>query len=384
MTMKSDSRARGALPRVVQIGKYYPPHVGGIETHLKLLCESIRDKFDVRALVASGTRYGGESIVDGVAVTRAATIVTIGGSPVCPSMISTLKTLEPDIIHVHLPNPAAELTVMAARTRAAIVATWHSDVVRQRRLARMFAPIEQRFLARCAAIIATSANYIDSSELLCSLERRPVVIPYGIDASEYAAVPDAAGAAIKSRYRAPILLAVGRLVYYKGFEYAIRAMAKIDATLLIVGDGPLRAALEAAARAAGVSDRVVFIGEMQPAEIIPYYHACEVFVLPSIARSEAFGIVQLEAMACGKPVVNTRLDSGVPFASIDGVTGLTVEPRNVEALATAINVLLADDAMRRRFGEAGRARVEAEFSVAAMARRMTELYASIIARGVPR
>jgi len=155
-------------------------------------------------------------------------------------------------------------------------------------------------------------------------------------------------------------------------------MANIDATLMIIGDGPLRASLEARARESKVADRVVFVGELQPPETVPYYHACEVFALPSIARSEAFGIVQLEAMACGKPVVNTRLASGVPFASLDTVSGLTVEPCDSRALAAAINRILADPEMRRTMGEAGRARVEREFNVTAMMDRIAAIYRELL------
>src|SRR5260370_20833403 len=122
-------------------------------------------------------------------------------------------------------------------------------------------------------------------------------------------------------------------------------MTRIDATLLLVGDGPLRHSLERAARDLGVASKVELLGEMQPREIVPYYHASDIFVLPSIARSEAFGIVQLEAMACGKPVVNTNLASGVPFASLDGVTGITVEPADADAAAGAINRLLRDPSL---------------------------------------
>src|SRR6185503_13936130 len=120
----------------------------------------------------------------------------------------------------------------------------------------------------------------------------------------------------------------------KGFEYLVQAMEKVDGRLLIIGDGPLRESLMQQAKARGILDRVVFLGEIS--DISPYYHAADVFALASVARSEAFGIVQLEAMACGKPVVNTNLDSGVPFVSLHGETGLTVPPQDPDALAFAL------------------------------------------------
>jgi rhamnosyl/mannosyltransferase len=130
----------------------------------------------------------------------------------------------------------------------------------------------------------------------------------------------------------------------------------------------------------GVASRIEFLGEMQPREVVPYYHAADLFVLPSIARSEAFGIVQLEAMACGKPVVNTDLASGVPFASRDGVTGLTVEPANADALAIAVNRLFADPQLRIKYGEAARRRVQSEFTIDVMVQRIRDLYEAVLDR----
>jgi rhamnosyl/mannosyltransferase len=174
------------------------------------------------------------------------------------------------------------------------------------------------------------------------------------------------------------VLGVGRLIYYKGFDYLVRAMAHVDSNLLIVGDGPLRARLEEVARALGIHERVFFAGEIQNDAIAPYYHAADVFVLSSVARSEAFGIVQLEAMAAARPVVNTRIDSGVPFVSIDGVTGITVPPREPEALAAAITRLLDNPELRARYGAAATRRVREEFSLEAMASRTLDLYHDIL------
>ena len=158
----------------------------------------------------------------------------------------------------------------------------------------------------------------------------------------------------------------------------MRALKKVDAHLLIIGEGPLRGALEDEAERAGVSRRVAFLGHVE--DVVPYYHAADVFALSSVARSEAFGIVQLEAMACGKPVVNTALDSGVTFVSVDGVTGLTVPPADADALATALDRLLKDASLRERYGRAARLRVEREFDLEAMGRRTLQLYEEIMRR----
>jgi glycosyltransferase involved in cell wall biosynthesis len=364
--------------RVVQIGKYYPPHVGGIETHLQTLCNGLKESHDVQVFVAGDRRRDEDAIVDGVTVHRLGIQFKIAGAPVCPTMPWKIRCVGADIVHIHLPNPAGMLAILASGYRGPLVATWHSDVVRQRRLAKMFEPIQRRFLANCSALIATSPNYLESSPDLYRRSKRTAVIPYGIAVEEFRDLPAAAVAAIRRERSWPLLLAVGRLVYYKGFEYLIRAMTQIDATLLLVGDGPLRHSLMSVASELGVASRIEFLGEMQPREIIPYYHAADLFVLPSIARSEAFGIVQLEAMACGKPVVNTSLDSGVPYASLDGVTGITVEPGSADALASAINRLLGDASLRTALGEAARRRVQSEFTIDTMVQRIRDLYEAML------
>jgi len=171
------------------------------------------------------------------------------------------------------------------------------------------------------------------------------------------------------------------MVYYKGFEYLIRAMASVNGHLLLVGEGPLQAKLERQAFEAGVRDRITFLGRVSQDEVIGYYHAADVFVMPSIARSEAFGIAQLEAMACGKPVVNTRLLSGVPFVSLDGVTGTTVTPADAGELASAINRLLDDPGLREKYGAAAAQRARTEFSIETMVDRTLQLYREVIANG---
>jgi len=251
-------------------------------------------------------------------------------------------------------------------------------VIRQQRLLALYAPLVTKLLTRADVVIATSPNYRESSDVLQRFAGKTTVVPYGIDLEmfRHTAALSARAREIRSRFgNRPLLVAVGRLVYYKGFEFAIRALPQVpDAQLLVIGDGPLRAPLEQLARELGVGDRVHLLGEMQNHETPAYYFASDLYLLPSIARSEAFGIVQIEAMACGLPVINTELPSGVPFVSRHGESGLTVPPSDADALARAIRELLAAPETRMNMGVAGRARAEREFSKQALATRMLALY----------
>jgi rhamnosyl/mannosyltransferase len=233
----------------------------------------------------------------------------------------------------------------------------------------------RHFLDRADAIISATPNYLNTSSVLSRYRGRCEVIPYGIPIG-IAPVDAGLASEIRETYGPRLLVSVGRLVYYKGFEWLIEAMRSVRGHLLIIGNGPLRAALEERIRTAGVSDRVTILSDV--ADVTPYYQAADVFVLASVARSEAFGIVQIEAMACGKPIVNTDLDSGVPFVSRNGESGLTVPPRDSDALAEAVNTLLDDETLRASFGRTGRARVEQEFSKEVMVGRTMELYRSLL------
>jgi glycosyltransferase involved in cell wall biosynthesis len=314
-------------------------------------------------------------------VTRVPRHFSVAGASICLGMVWQIRKSRPDIVHLHLPNPSGVLALLASGYRGRVVVTWHSDVIRQLRLAKIFHPIQRILLRNCAAIVSTSPNYIESSEELSRMNGRCRVIPYGIDSTEFQNSDPAEVASLREKFGPRILLTVGRLVYYKGVENAVRAMTKIGVNLLIIGDGPLKPNLQQQARELGVADRVFFLGEMQNHQIVPYYHACDVFILPSIARSEAFGIVQLEAMACGRPVVNTRLASGVPFVSIDGEAGITVPPGSPDAIAVAVNRLLDDSALRTAYGRAAMRRVQTEFSLDMMVRRI-DIYDEVGARAI--
>jgi len=359
--------------KVLHVGKFYPPHMGGMETHLADLCSELRHAVNLKVVVAGDPDRKIE-IADGIHVTRLQVAATFASTPFCRGMIDEIRTSNADVVHVHWPNPAAVLAFLASGNRGSLVVTYHSDILRHRLLGSLFEPILHRFLSRSEAILVTSQLYLDSSPVLRKHRDRCHVVPLGIRVSEFASCDPQLIAKIRRQHGERILLAVGRHVYYKGFRYLIEAMSSIDAKLLIIGGGPLQDELKELAVRNGVGDKITFLGNVPDA--IPYYHACDLFILPSIARTEAFGLVQLEAMAAGKPVINTMLDSGVPSVSLHQVTGLTVPPKDSNALAGAVNRLLSDHDLRSRFGEAARARAYACFDAKSMASRTLDIYAS--------
>ncbi len=373
LSTSSAKRGRARPLQVLHVGKFYPPHMGGIETHLQTLCGELRKTLDVRVTVANESRAWSNELLDGVPVTRVPTHWTLASAPICPGMISQIRGSEADIVHIHLPNPMAVIAYLASGHRGHLVASYHSDTVRQKFLGAAFEPLLHAALRRSSAIIASSSEYQRSSPVLRKYQDRCHVIPYGIAVEQSQHADPAAVAAIRQQYGERLVVSVGRLVYYKGFEYLIQAMPQVRGNLLIIGEGPLRGKLQDLAASLGLSKRVHFAGNIA-GELTSYYHAADVFALASIARSEAFGIVQIEAMAAGTPVVNTSLESGVPFVSLHAKTGLTVPPADPGALADALNCLLDQPELRRSLGDAARERARREFSVETMTGRMLALY----------
>jgi glycosyltransferase involved in cell wall biosynthesis len=350
-----------------------------MESHLQALCTELKRRVNVEVVVSNEGRRTIEEIVDGIKVTRVGTLFNLAAAPVCPETVRVIRESKADLVHIHLPHPTAILAYLASGHRGRLVFTYHSDIIRQKVLSKLFWPILSYALNRADAIIVASPNYLESSHVLQEFKSRCRVIPFGIPLKGFDQVSSTEVANICEQFGPRIVLGVGRLIYYKGFEYLIRAMKDVEGHLLLVGTGPLHNELKLEAERSGVSTRVSFLGNV--ADVTPYYHAASAFALPSIARSEAFGIVQLEAMACRTPVVNTRLDSGVTFVSVDGVTGLTDPPADPRSLAEALNTLLDSPDLGSGYGQAGRQRVEAEFSLEVMTQRTLNLYLEVMNSG---
>jgi len=366
--------------RVLQVNKHYAPVVGGIERAVQTTAEGLAADHDVRVLASRRRGWGSREIRGGVRVRKTPSVGVLLSVPLAPTFPAELRAAARpvDLVHHHLPNPLGSVSQLVAGPDTPIVATYHSDIVRQARALSAYEPVLDRFLAACDRILVTSPPLLENSPHLAPHGDRCTVVPLSVDVE---AVTEPAPAPFETE--GAVVLTVGRLNYYKGAEHLVAAMPGVDATLVVVGDGPRRGELERQAATLGVADRVHFPGKVSDSELRGAYQAADVFVLPSVARSEAFGLVQLEAMANGVPVVNTDLPTGVPWVSRDGETGLTVPPGSPDALAEAITTLLADPERRRRYGRNARARVEAEFDRATMLARVESVYESVVAGRPP-
>jgi len=370
--------------QVCQIHKYYHPHVGGIEGHVQRLAEGLAARGgSVRVLTSTPRGVGGSERINGVAVRRTGSLGEALSVPLAPTfpLWTRSDASGVDVAHVHLPDPLAVVSYLLADPDTDhLVATYHSDIVRQTTALRFYGPVLERFLNRTDRIITTSPRLRDNSAFLADHREKCTVVPLGIDADKFGS-HDGPHLDVPGDDEEPVVLFVGRLIYYKGVEYLVEAIGDVDARLVVVGDGELRPALERQAEDLDVADRVFFLGGVGSDELHSLYEQADVFALPSCAPSEAFGIVQLEAMAYETPVVNTDLPTGVPWVSQDGETGLTVDPEAPGQLADAIATLVDDAKKRHEFGRNGRARVEAEFTTEKAVSRVRAVYDELGAGG---
>jgi glycosyltransferase involved in cell wall biosynthesis len=373
--------------RVLQFGRFWNEQHGGIERHVSLLSQGLALRgIEVVNLVAAPNLTGSQETHGNYRLIRAPSFGEAYSMALSPALVWTALKMHRekpfDILHLHFPDPLSHLTSMMLPSNARRVITWHSDIVRQKRLLALYKPFLSRIARQADALVAaTQAHFDGSTQIPLDVpEERRQVIPYGLD---YAPLElSARTMVLHDQIRAStegrgLVFALGRHVYYKGFEVLIEAMRHTDACLILGGDGPLRPHLEAQAAGLGLSDRIRFTGHIAEEDLAAYFHACDVFCLPAVERSEAFGLVQLEAMACGKPVVCTQLNNGVNIVNIDGQTGFAVPVRDAAEMGRRLAQLLADDALRKKLGRQALARTDA-FSVRSMTDSHVKLYEAIL------
>ena len=351
-----------------------------METVLRLLCEGTSDRVQNSVLVANDRCVTSREVMNAVTVVRVAAAARVGAVAVCPTLPWWLARHPADIVVIHEPNPMALVAYFVVRPAGKLIVWFHSEVIRPQWRYRMFyRPFLRFVLTRADRIVVGSPTLAAAAEELQDFQQKCAVIPFGIDAGgrDAPASVEQRAETLRQQYGSPMVLFVGRFVPYKGLDVLLEALRGLRATAVLVGDGPLRRALEARAQALGVSERVVFAGEVDESELRALYRACDIFVLPSVSRQEAFGLVQLEAMACSKPVVSTALPTGVPWVNQDEQTGIVVAPGDAPALRAALARLLANPELRAEMGIRGRQRVLVEFTTRRMSDAAVALYRDV-------
>jgi rhamnosyl/mannosyltransferase len=375
--------------RIVQTNKAYFPKVGGIETTITNLSEGLVNEFDVNVEVLTcSNQRSYKSVtkkINGVVINYLPTFGFFASLPISPVYFNSLTKLRGDILHVHEPFPWADLSyIFSSKIRknfSHLVVSWHSDIVRQKWALSFYSPYIHKFLKMADKILVSNANLIKYSEYLPDYRSKCEVIPLGANLDW---VQDSDSRVdqvkkIRNDYNSPIVLFVGRLVYYKGIEYLIEAISQIsDASLLIIGIGPLEIKLKNQIRTLKLEKRVHILPEVDEETLHSFYEACDIFVLPSVEKSETYGIVQIEAMACGKPVICTELKTGTTYINQHGKTGLVVAPRDSKSLAEEIKKLLTDHELRNKFGCKAKQRALSEFNTKLMVERTFNVYKELL------
>lgn len=376
--------------RILHLGKFYPPHAGGVERHLADLASAqAASGLDVAALVHASPHdqsRNARSHDRGVLIDPVpchGQLVFAPLSPGWPRRFSQLlRDFRPDLLHIHVPNPSAFWLLMSrAAKRLPWIVHWHADIPDDSTHPglRIGYPVYRRFERalndRARAIVTTSQAYLDASRALIPVRGKCKVVPLGLaDASDTVGTTPAWPGSGRR------LLAVGRLSYYKGFDVLLDAVARCSGiSLLLVGAGEQHAKLQAQIDALDLASRVRLAGNLDDAELDAAYRACDLFCLSSIDRAEAFGLVLLEAMRAGKPIVAADIPgSGVGSVVVDGETGALVPPRDAEALAAVLTRLANAPELREKFGAAGRARWEQHYRIDAVTRQWTEIYREVL------
>jgi rhamnosyl/mannosyltransferase len=337
-------------PRILHVFKDYWPTPGGVERTIKTLVDGLACDVDSIVLVnANGPRTSIERDA-GVTIVRAGTFGRVAMTPISLELPRLFRQIRADLIHLHFPNPPGELGYLGLKRNVPMVLSYHNDLVRPAWAVPLYRPWLRQVLQRTARIIVGDPLTAQGSRDLRPVRDRCTIIPYGINPERLRLTPQAQRltSLIRAQHRAPIVLFVGRLRYYKGLDILIRAAAKVDATVLLVGSGPEEASLRHLTSALGLDARVHFVGEVSDDDLPAYYHAADIFVLPSVYRSESFGIAMVEAQTCGVPTISTEVGTATSVVNRHDETGLVVG--SVEALATALHTLIDDVALRQQLG----------------------------------
>ena len=369
--------------KVLQVNKLYYPEVGGIEKTLQLIAEGLNEKTHLEVLVCQKKGKGITEQINGVRVHRASSFGVVASVPISISFIWKLRQMSKgvDIVHYHMPFPLGDLACLLSGYKGKVVAYWHSDVVKQKRWMFLYRPVMNAFLKRADVIFIGAKGVADGSKYLRPYLDKCHVVPFAVseDILQDGKVYLEKNGYLRNNENLHILF-VGRLVYYKGISVLIDAVKQLPyyIRLSVVGDGILEEEMKRKCHDLNIESRVNFFGKVTNEQLRKCYKNADVFVLPSTQRSEAFGLVQLEAMAYGIPIINTNLKSGVPEVSVHKETGLTVNPKDSAQLAEALQWMSEHPQERIDMGKRARKRVEKYYSETALFSKLMKEYEEVL------
>lgn len=361
---------------------YYPDSWGGVEQVIRQLCIGT-GRLGVTNEVLTLTRDHGPSELEfeGHTVHRVPLDFEIASTGFSYSAIRNLACLarQADVIHYHFPWPFMDLAHFMARVNKPSVVTYHSDIVRQKNLARVYYPLKRRFLDSVDSVIASSPNYMASSSVLKRFADKTRVITFGLDKTVYPVASEELKAKWRARCGERFFLFVGVLRYYKGLHVLLDAMENVDYPVVIVGAGPIEHELKEHAQRLGLTN-VIFSGAVDEQDKVALLELCYAMVLPSHLRSEAFGISLLEGAMYGKPMISSEIGTGTTYINIDHGTGLVVPPTDPRALREAMCTLWEHPELAAQMGRRAEARYWELFTAQAMAKNYNALYHELAAR----
>lgn len=370
--------------KILQFGRYFPPHIGGTENVISDLTEGLnKEGIFCDVLCCNDDDIYSEERIGNYKVIRTRTLLKFGSVAFSPQQIFKLKDLwrQYDIIHVHHPAPMATLALWLINPSCKIIIYWHSDIVRQRFLLFFFKPFQNWLLKRADAVVATTPYYINDSESLSRFPDKTTYIPLGI---EGLARSDDNGAVTQLRSQfagKKIVFSLGRLVEYKGYQYLVEAAKYLsdDYIILIGGDGRLKADLADRIEQGKLQNKVKLLGKLSNEQVGQYFELCNLFCLPSITKNEAFGLVLLEAMSLSKPIVATKIPgSGVHWVNNDLTSGINVEIEDPQAIAEAIKKILENQETENTYKKGAFDRFNKFFKKEMMVQSFVQLYHKVL------
>lgn len=359
---------------------YFPDSYGGIEQVINQIARgSPRYGIETDVLSLSKSSVENSIMLDGHNVHRAKQNFYIASTGISLSVFPRFAQLakQVDVVHYHFPWPLMDVVHLVTNIDKPSLVTYHSDIVRQKRMMKFYRPLRNRFLASVDKIVATSPNYLESSEVLKRFEQKVEIIPIGIDKSLYPKIESRRVDEWKKVVGEKFFLFVGVLRYYKGLHILIEAARTAAYPIVIVGAGPVEMKLKALAEDYGLNN-IYFAGRVSDIDKVALLQLCYAVLFPSHLRSEAFGISLLEGAMFGKPMISSEIGTGTTFINVDGETGIVVPPSDIYALSQAMRWMWEHPKQSELMGKNAEQRYWNLFTGDEMVEKYARLYSELV------